>query len=181
MRLLCFFCVLLFGNLTWAQTETEVNYDPNTPLTWEDFKSRVGPDMPGFKAYTWTGIRMEVTTDETGVHLKAEAYFVQGKSWVVKGAERADLLRHEQLHFDITELHTRRLRAALAPYQGLSAEEFVNSGVEERVQDIYNRIFDQMNAEQKRYDKETNHSINTTIQKAWSEHVRGRLEVSAGL
>lgn len=177
MRLLCFICGFLLCTLLSAQ-DSEISYDPDRPLTWDDFSRRVGPDIPGFKAYSWSGMRMEVTSDSSGVYIQVDAYFVQNKSWVVKGSERPDLLHHEQRHFDLTELHTRRLRVLLAPYQKLTVEEFVASGAEQTVQDLYNRTFDEMNAEQKRYDQETNHSIKKKEQAAWDASIAQRLAQS---
>ncbi len=138
------------------------------PLTWNDFKVR-SSGGGGMKAMTDSGIAIWFDCNDEIEPIVVKCFFDKSKSWT-KAEDSEHLLRHEQLHFDITELFTRKLRKKLAELEDPCGR---NSG---KVQGIYDRNFDEMNRYQKRYDKETKHSINESAQKIWEERVKRELE-----
>ena len=97
-----------------------------------------------------------------------KCFFDISKSWT-KDPENKALLEHEQLHFDITELFTRKLRKQLSELKDPCGKD---SG---KIQTIYDRNFEEMNKYQQRYDQETEHSVKELVQKGWEEKVKREL------
>ena len=152
MRLFLFASVLLLALASFSppQKPDQLSYDPDRPLTWEDLRPRAMVPIPGYKAYTWSGIAIDLSSDDTAIHITTYSYFVPSESWVEKDAGTPELLRHEQGHFDLTELYTRELRQLLEPYQNMDVSEFVRGDGQATIQRLYDETFDRMNAEQDR-------------------------------
>lgn len=75
------------------------------------------------------------------------------------------ILKHEQGHFDITEVYARKLDAALKNYK-------VNfNTMKNDLQTIYSRITDEKDAMNEQYDNETKHSVDTTMQRVWNQKI----------
>ena len=177
MRLFLFASALLLAlaSFTPLPKPDQLPYDPDRPLTWDDFRPRAMLPILGYKAYTWSGIAIDLSSDDTGIHVNTYSYFVPSESWVEKDAGTPELLRHEQGHFDLTELYTRELRTLLEPYQNMDVSKFVRGDGQDSVQRLYDETFDRMNAEQERYDKETEHSVNREKQQMWDADIARRL------
>src|SRR5689334_15537067 len=74
-------------------------------LTVEDFQGRKSKN----KAGTSSGLFIHSEDKEGTLMFYVEAIFYKSKSFFMKD-ESPYALRHEQLHFDITELYARKLR-----------------------------------------------------------------------
>ena len=108
-------CLLLFFSITFSQEEQEkIKWQANRHLTWNDFKA--APDTTlSYSANTNSGISYSWNySTATGVPvLEHEVFtnFYPNRSWVQDDIHDEEyLLGHEQLHFDISELHARKLR-----------------------------------------------------------------------
>lgn len=173
MRLI-FFLFLLAHNGVQAQHDPEKIYWQDEPLSWEDFKARPAKGS-SFKANTNAGLSYSWNLkNENGVvSLKYEVYsfFNPQSSWVLPDSKSDYLLKHEQLHFDITELHARKLRKALASLEvgklGKDPKAFLNS--------YYTRIEKERAVMQQRYDRETNHSLNKEAEARWQQFIKEEL------
>ena len=75
------------------------------------------------------------------------------------------ILAHEQAHFDITEIHARKLYEAIYHYE-LNPATFKND-----IADIYNRIVKEKEEMQEAYDGETDHSRKRMLQYNWLEKI----------
>src|SRR5690606_34314099 len=82
------------------------------------------------------------------------------ESWT-KDRTNADLLAHEQAHFDITELHARKLRLA---FSLLPDGCVLNS---EQISDLVNPIYAESDKMQTDYDKTTRHGLDKAAQEQW--------------
>lgn len=109
----------------------QVFHDTRAALDWKDFKGRASAKSP-FDAGTQSGhtsLGWKATAKRTGkvwdaeaeidpASLNLRAFMERGKSWVRKARTSADLLRHEQGHFDIEHVLTEKgevaIRAAAA-------------------------------------------------------------------
>ena len=89
-------------------------------------------------------------------------FFDMNKSFITK--ESKELLEHEQLHFDIAELISRKLRLRYKSLKEHSA--YLN---------IYYNYMDTLDVYQNRYDKETVFSIRYKEQKKWKEKIKKEL------
>ena len=143
-------------------------------LSWKDFKAAPDPDSP-FSANTSSGISYSwsMKSSATGKEYSYEvtSFFIPQKSWVKGGKTSKNLLAHEQLHFDITELHARKLRKALAEFDFQNSRE-----VKAALQEIYKKAELKRAVTQKKFDAETRHSMDEAAQLKWQKFVAEELK-----
>lgn len=145
----------------------------NHSVTWREFRTvpsrrgrvsedafikarkRVTYDFSGSRGnYRVTGVRAGIVVDRS-------------QSWVVRGGQHADLLRHEQGHFDITALGMREEANRIAALTGRNGRDLTR-----QANVIRREINRKIAAANRRYDARTNHSRNTTQQQRWSASIR---------
>ncbi|RYZ26902.1 MAG: DUF922 domain-containing protein [Chitinophagaceae bacterium] len=135
-------------------------------LSWDDFLS--SPQKQGdavASTSTSLGISYQVKNGELTYTITCN--FSRKKSW---GLLRTDyILAHEQAHFDITELHARKLYKALYHY------EFNPDTFKKDIAAIYEKIVDQKEEMQQDYDRETDHSRRKITQNNWLEKIDSML------
>lgn len=152
-----------------VQPPARIEWRANRPLTWDDFKSRPATDQ--LAALTSSSIDAKVGCVDYVFSAQVRAVFVPTESWVRYPKQAtANLLRHEQLHFDLTEVHARLLRQKLSTVK-LDCE---------KLQPAFNNLtkvaFLAWQREEGRYDQETNHGLNQPRQQAWEQQVQQRLQ-----
>jgi FtsZ-binding cell division protein ZapB len=167
------FLILGSGTTSFSQ-KGELAWDDKKPLTWKDFKKRVG-NGGYYKAYTYSGIRYTVDEEDRQIVIAVESYFVRDESWVFAESQEAYLLEHEQMHFDITELYARKMRKQFDQYQ-VHIDEFFAKIMMDEVKSVFNDLYNEMEATQKLFDKETEHSLVKEKQEEWKESIRSQLE-----
>ena len=144
-----------------------IEWQSNKTLSWDDFKGQ--PNGRGsFVASTSSGMSQSYVIGSNGVLNKKEthvkAHFYPEYSWYRAKDTTALLLKHEQTHFDITEIHARLLNARIQSYA-------FTSNSKEEVKDLYEQAEKERRAMQKAFDKETNHSINKDVEKQWETRI----------
>jgi len=136
-------------------------------LRWSDFASSVpkAGDEGALTAYSiFYGVRCTGETFE----FRAVAGFLPHESWVRPDvvADRTvgeRTLRHEQTHFDLTEVFARRLRKAFSDlYEPCRRADTDLDG-------LASQYLRAERTEQQRYDEETHHGLAAPQQTAW-EH-----------
>lgn len=150
-------------------TEPErIAWGSDVQLSWSDFKGN-SQSKGRYVASTSSGMSQSYVIDGKGMLDKSEtfvtAHFYPEYSWYKSKDTTAALLKHEQTHFDITEAHARMLNARIRSYKFTS-----NSKAE--VKALYERIENERREMQRRFDEETNHSINREAEKEWEEKIR---------
>ncbi|MCC2546688.1 DUF922 domain-containing Zn-dependent protease [Hymenobacter sp. BT175] len=152
-----------------APVKATIGWLPDRPLTWADFQARPHASEQ-LAALTSSTLDVQVGCTDFEFHATVSAVFVPSESWVrdVKRASPA-LLRHEQLHFDLTELHARLLR------QKLSLTKMNCMKLQPALNNMTNLAFAAWKREESRYDGETNHGLNTAKQEFWEAQVKQRL------
>ncbi|WP_340063675.1 DUF922 domain-containing protein [Ascidiimonas aurantiaca] len=154
-----------------ADEEPSVKWNSARPLTWSDFQGPVDPGTDA-AAVTASGITYGLSATFTGnritVDCEIETFFYPQKSWYRKELGDSLVLRHEQLHFDITELHARKMRKAI------QSSTFTEN-VREEVKRIYHKTISELQATQRLYDRETNFSRNPDIQSNWERKIANEL------
>ncbi|MBO3116733.1 DUF922 domain-containing protein [Winogradskyella sp. DF17] len=171
-----FFGIILFLLLVFSQPKANdeaLSWKDNRPLTWADFKARPQSNSSAL-AQTSSGISFGYslkTRDGRIVdyNTNVQAHFYPNKSWYLKDKADGYILKHEQLHFDITELYARHFRKRLKSIR-------VNQNLRQQLANLQNDINKAVNKTQKRYDAETNHSINREAQKIWQSTIAKELE-----
>jgi hypothetical protein len=160
----------LFGFSPADKFEEEIRWRSNRPLSWDDFRGRPDRRSP-MDALTESGISFSWSCNSRGFQHETYSMFVPDKSWVKE--ETPALLRHEQLHFDITELHARKIRKYFD--QMRDPCRLGQSGINSAAQKLIRESREMQN----RYDRETNHSENEAEQTRWERYVARELAAHA--
>ncbi|MBO0592297.1 DUF922 domain-containing protein [Cellulophaga sp. E16_2] len=162
IRIIPFFFVLFILPLS-AQEEEIILWDANTKLSWADFKGE--PTNTRAAAVTASGLTYSFSTLRKNdavveVNFEVKSHFYPNESWYRPEVCDTVILKHEQLHFDITELYARKF------LERLNKATFTNKAKAE-VKAIYNQINTELNEYQNLYDAETNFSRNREQQVIW--------------
>lgn len=132
-----------------------------------------------YSASTNTGLsysyKVKSDGDQLLITYEVESYFYPGLSWRKYLDERSTaLLKHEQLHWDITELYRRILIRALKNYQ-------TRKQYKKDLKNIYALAEKKRAALQRQYDMETRHGLLTGPQLKWEERIAQELFMTADL
>ena len=143
-------------------------------LTWSDFRAR--PPGSGAEVaktayalfYAWKCQRQEFD-------FRVIAGFRPRQSWVKALALRDTVLRrsalrHEQTHFDLAEVHARRMRRYFDSLANACRK------TDSELSELAGRLMQEEKAEQQRYDAETNHGLRSEAQAAWNAEVARQLQ-----
>jgi len=167
MKFLVFFFFVslqIFGQQSKRDT---INYRLYNKLEWSDFKAKTPADTH-FSASVSTGMSYNWSYSTAGgipdFKYKIEAKLYRNFSWAIYDTGKEHVLKHEQLHFDITELYVRKFRKALHEYE-------IGRTIRKDVNNIYQTLEYERKEIQMLYDKETNHSLNKEEQLIWEEKV----------
>lgn len=157
-----------------AQTSSEKIFWKEDGLTWEDFKAQPDLNSP-FHANTNAGLSYSwgLKNDNGNIELQYQvlSFFNPNSSWVKPGSTNEYLLKHEQLHFDITELHARKLRKKLAEIK----VDQLGKDPKAILTKAYEIIEKERAFMQKKYDQETNHSLNKNAEAKWQDYIKREL------
>lgn len=168
------FSITFFLNVLLPHSKTsnkEVPWSENHKIKWEYFKGKPPRYNNIESAATSSGIASSVTANDTVIHFKIECLFNEKNSWVIPKDTSIWLLNHEQRHFDITEVYARTFRKIISKYHFKNVKEVGNI-----FNQTYRNINDDMNVEQKKYDRETNHSRIAGKQKKWNDYIDNQLK-----
>jgi len=144
-----------------------IYWKDSTKLTWNDFKATAVTNAAE-AAMTASSMEFSYNTKNTQLFWNVSVKFFPLLSWSKKSQQSDYILRHEQLHFDITELYARMLRKQLT--ENISSTKDIA-----KLKLINKTILQQWQNEQDKYDKETNHSINAIKQAEWNLSIQQQL------
>src|SRR5688500_14674530 len=153
---------LLFSMVYTQSQNNLIERTPDWRLTWQDFKAQ--PDKNSTNAaLTSSSINIEFGYNNTGLKYNIKCRFDQNLSW---GRIKNDyILAHEQGHFDIAEIHARKLHKSLKAYK------FNMRTVGKDVNEIYGAVMKEHHAYQSQYDSETDYSRNVEKQGQWRDKI----------
>ncbi|MFI1743435.1 DUF922 domain-containing protein [Thalassobellus sediminis] len=143
--------------------ETGIEWSANRKLTWDDFKGE--PDIisfPNALAVTNSGFGYEpgsLNLFKKGKLFVRNVFYNNG-SWVLPKGRTDYVLRHEQIHFDITEIYTRKLRKALI-------DANITATDSNRALAIFESIKNEWQKRQEDYDYKTKHGLKKETQEEW--------------
>lgn len=157
------------------QMNDSLAWDETRKLRYEDFQSLpydTGPTFYGGKAIaaTCAALKYDLLWNPsfTGLGIQVQAIFIKSQSFMIKKEERS--LRHEQIHFDLTELYARKIRKLVYDINDTSI--YVNVNV---VQNLINGEIKKHREAQKDYDKGTWHGNVEEAQRDWEKKVSKEL------
>lgn len=148
------------------------------PLVWADFKGDPPSNTGQVAAETAYTLIHGTRCTRSAFEYRVIAAFRPNQSWVRQPmlktpADSTRALRHEQTHFNLTEVHARRLRRyyaeLIAPCRSTTND--LAAAAE--------RIGRDEKAAQDRYDSETDHGRNAKEQAFWDKEVEAQLAALA--
>jgi hypothetical protein len=161
------FCLFLFPQ----NNPEKIFWNENQKLTWEDFRGKPVPSA-SFVASTNTGISFQyfysIKNGVMDVNYSVESFFNPEGSWYIPQRVNPHILRHEQAHFDISELHARILR------KNLDGKKFTKR-IKSEIESIYQKVEQQRRAMQTKFDAESDHSRNTEKEAFWQKFIAKQL------
>jgi hypothetical protein len=164
--------ILLLSQLTTAQLTSRFTYDQHPELTWTDFAGEPPHNaVPLASANTGISYIIKNLPDSISRRpvIEVSAHFYSSLSWR-KSPQVNDLklLKHEQLHYDISELHARKLRLVYKRY-------IPQENISKEVRFIFEKFEKERQAMQRLYDKETRHGRDASKQAYWESYVTSEL------
>lgn len=163
MKKILFYTICLIISGLQAQDVT-IPWSSSYKLSWNDFKGPIDENSEAV-ATTASGITFGYSLKMKGQSVEGftttvKTYFYPEKSWYKPKQVDENVLAHEQFHFNITELFARKFRKKIAELK-------VSNTIKESLNTLHKRINKDLAAMQKRYDAETNYSINKALQNKW--------------
>ena len=159
--------VFLVSTTVFSQEEEVIPWSADRKLQWSDFKGTF-LKTEWAAATTASSISYEFSSYEKDgrlyVDFKVGCEFYPNKSWYRPELCDSLILSHEQLHFDIAELHARKMRKTLA-------ETKFTKNIKEEVKEIYKAIIKELYIYQNKYDRETNFSRDLQKQLVWNQMI----------
>lgn len=149
-------------------------------LTWDDFRelgSRPADAAGDENAQIHSDVnqpgRVRVSREDGQPRvssLSVTISIVRADTWVVRSAKTAELLSHEQGHYDITGLSGRDMGNEI-----LAARAGTIEDLQQQITDIIERYRQQAQELNTRYDTETGGGRNRDAQRRWDERIRGSI------
>lgn len=157
------------NNFTESNTDS-ILWNLKTKLTWDDFQGT--PDeKSSYKALTYsTVIANHIKVSDEIIEYDISCLFEKKLSWS-KNKKSSELLKHEQLHFDIAELATRRMRQKF-----LAFENFELKNINNMVREIFKEEENERKTLNREYDTETKHGLIKDKQKEWEVKIAKELK-----
>lgn len=152
--------------------QPKIHWNKDRPLKIADFKA-IPPDGLDYEANTNSGISYSWTyatnTGEQVLEYEVMSNFYPNLSWIRDVEDEDYLLAHEQVHFNISELHARKLRKLLSEY-------VIGRMVRRDLKTLYTKVESQRMAMQEKFDKETDHSRIKEQEFRWRKFILKELE-----
>ena len=152
-----------------VQPKIFIPWNADKPVQWADFK---GQPLSNSREAALTASSIEFSYETNGVNTirwQVHSKFFPEMSWSKKDHRNSWILKHEQLHFDITEIYARIMRKRFL-------EEVHSVKDLPKFKTIAKQVMSDWNKEQNDYDSETKHSINKSKQEEWNQAVAERLD-----
>ena len=155
---------IVFLSLGFSQNSQDIIYwSEDIRLEWKDFKGPPQPN-PTHKAMTMSGLSTSLEIYKDTLTVISRCVFDRTKSWSKIGSLTVQILEHEQIHFDITELLCRRIKKAIKEKSQLKRKT-----AQMEVSNIIKDATNQYVTDQNLYDRESYPSIDK--QNEWKTKV----------
>jgi hypothetical protein len=153
-------------------TSQYILWEKNRKLTYKDFKGRFSPDEP-HAGNTECEFSYTCKYEKQKLKISSKVLFDTESSWLKYND--ASLLSHEQIHFDIAEMHIRLFR------QRCNNFRFTKAEFRTQIDSIFNLTDSDCDAFQQKYDAETRNGILKSKQKIWFTKIGNKLLESSHL
>ncbi|HNA57503.1 MAG TPA: hypothetical protein PLL28_11375 [Chitinophagales bacterium] len=148
-----------------------IYHDGNYKLKWKDFQGEVEDGFEGFTAVSYVGFRFgyKGTAHQDSLQVVVEAFFNPENSWHRNDTSKA-ILQHEQIHFDITELYSRKLK------QRITQSTLTYKNYQQAMRDMEKEVRAAMNTADSIYDATTDNGLIKAEQATWNTNIAADLE-----
>lgn len=160
--------------LSVQKDEPILSWKESYQLSWLDFKAKPDNNTSAV-AITASGITFGFSITQTdsnkviGFSTEVHAHFYPEQSWYKMELADNHVLEHEQLHFDITELHARKFRHRISLLK-------TSDTIRNELKQLHNAINKELAELQNKYDDETNYSRNFEAQQKWKIYIEAELK-----
>ena len=158
-----------------ASNQDKIDWNADRRLSWQDFKGNPREGSPYSAESSLQiayGLKISNESGVTNYSFTVDCYFEKKDSWVKSDKKTDNLLKHEQLHFDIAEYFARKLR------REFKKNSFTIDDYQSKSTAIFNKNFTEYQSYQTAYDEDTRHGSIPEEQARWEERVKNLLEKS---
>lgn len=158
-----------------AVSPVEFQWAEHNTLSWSDFRGAVNAVTEESAAATHCGIGFKTVCVTPGSKPSIVVYntFYVNKSWVRADAMIPEILVHEQGHFDLCEIYTRKLR------QRMQGVDMAAANLRSVLESIYFEVKNEYENRQQAYEDETTHGTNFAQQSRWRDNIFRELAANA--
>ncbi len=145
-----------------------IYYDFHRNLTWSDFKGKpIENYFAGAVTASGFAFDSQMNFDGKTIYLNIGIYtfFTKHDSWKKPNVNSEYHLMHEQHHFDITEIGSRKFM------DELQKAHFTKENYAALLTSLFDKVYKENMDMQHDYDKETNHSLNVEKQLEWNKKI----------
>ncbi len=143
-----------------------IEWKANRKLIFEDFQGVVDSSSTEAAMCNYK-VDFKYERVDNFVNFKISALFLKNGSWIKLKTPK--VLNHEQGHFDIAEIFSRKIK------QAIFKTKFDISKFESEVFDLNKKFIDSCDYLQYLYDLETSHSIDSASQLIWDTKISDQL------
>jgi len=171
MKIISIILVLLVYFFSPSMGEEKIEWTEGYNLQWIDFKATTALGT-GFVASTSSGITYSYSFREVNgkknIKINVVCNFYPQKSWYRKKDASNYILKHEQTHFDISELYKRIFK------KRIDATQF-SDNMKKELEVLFYQTEDERVAMQRKFDSEADHSKNKKKELEWETYVAQQL------
>ncbi|MFT7158712.1 MAG: hypothetical protein ACI8Q1_003746 [Parvicella sp.] len=157
--------IALFAYPVFGQHLASIEWSANNELEWSNYEY-IETGLFVKEALTYSSIQIAsiLKDDASTPNYKITALFYSSKSWINDTSSNS-LLKHEQLHFDITEVFARKMRkrVSLLREAGITDDKIYL--------DELTRLYNECQEFQSKYDQETFSGLEETEQMNWEKRI----------
>ena len=170
MKIILGILILFFTFPT--QDNIKMRWRNDNPLVWDDFRGKPTGSSE-YVASTNSGISFsssyKIREQQITLDYTITAFFYPELSWYREGIVNNRILKHEQTHFNITQLFARKVRKQLT-------KTSYTKNIQKEIEAIYQTIEKERQELQHRYDYETEHSKNEEKEQQWQFFIKTELK-----
>ena len=167
MRIILSAVFVLCLNLCASAQRDLVEWNDTLQLSLTDYKGGRTDTIQQISSVCGIYCIPQVLGDTASVTIIA--YFDRNKSWARKKHVSDLLLQHEQGHFDLTEIFARKLKKRIMALR-TNKRRFVKD-----LKEIYEKTWDDLQNQNKAYDKATDFSNVEFAQRTWQNFIKESL------
>ena len=153
------------NNTDIPKQNDQFQWNQHNKLSWDDFRGTSKDAAEESAAATHCGIGFRLNTNKQGDKTEIIVYntFYANKSWVKPDGKISSVLDHEQGHFDLCEIYTRKLRDRMNNVYTQVPD------IMKTLMSVYSEISNEYESRQQAYEQETTHGTNISEQRKWKD------------